>query len=618
MSFTRLLGPVLALAAPACHSDDVVVGGGPIEVTQFSVVTNRALDLLFVIDNSPSMREKQIALANAFPRLLDVLAGIDGGLPDLHIGVVTSDMGTTSAASGEPTAGVGQPGNGGCAGRGDDGALRHIDGMAARFLSTALAPDGTRVTNYTGELRDMLGALTQVGAGGCGFEQHLRAMQRAVENPLNVGFLRPDANLAVVILADEDDCSARTGALFGPEAEALGPLTSFRCFAHGVSCDEGVTTVGAKSGCRPDDASDIIAGVAPFVDALVAGRTTPRRVRVGARTGHPGRVGRERPGDVALRRRARRSARPDREASPGADRQLVLRHHRPPRRVGHRAGGAADLRGHRRSRRGNAIDVDPRVRGRRHRLLRAGGRSATVRSDARSSGGPAPDPRRPGRRHLGLGALRARDEVVTQSGVRRNQHNLLWTTARDPAPAAHVGRPSVFDRRDALRREPREAVLHRLDLRGRVALPGGELAEDSQRRARAIGPRRVARELLVGEVRVILDRPGRLDDVDPPRPVADRELGAPRRGVERGGQVHERRGPSLTVVRGAPHLDRVTGRQGGLGAVEVARRPCAVGPHDEWHGRRHRGTTTRGSGRFAVRPSPVVRPRSRRHAHGTT
>ena len=287
MSFTRLLGPVLALAAPACHSDDVVVGGGPIEVTQFSVSPNRALDILFVVDNSHSMLDKQIALANAFPRMLDVIAGVDGGLPDLHIGVVTSDMGTTSAASGEPTAGLGQPGNGGCAGRGDDGTLRQIDGMTARFLSDVAGSDGARVTNYTGELRDVFGALAQVGAGGCGFEQHLRAMQRAVENPLNAGFLRAEANLAVVILADEDDCSARTAALFGVASPSLGELTSFRCFAHGVTCDESTTSVGGKTGCRPDDESEIIASVAPFVAALRATKVDPRRVMVGAIIGDP-------------------------------------------------------------------------------------------------------------------------------------------------------------------------------------------------------------------------------------------------------------------------------------------------------------------------------------------
>ena len=53
----------------------------------------------------------------------------------------------------------------------------------------------------------MFGELALVGASGCGFEQHLSAMSRAFANPANASFLRAGANLAVVIVADEDDCS---------------------------------------------------------------------------------------------------------------------------------------------------------------------------------------------------------------------------------------------------------------------------------------------------------------------------------------------------------------------------------------------------------------------------
>src|SRR5688572_15802656 len=47
------------------------------------------LDLLFVIDNSASTREKQTVFAANFPRFVEALEAFDGGLPNLHIGVVS-------------------------------------------------------------------------------------------------------------------------------------------------------------------------------------------------------------------------------------------------------------------------------------------------------------------------------------------------------------------------------------------------------------------------------------------------------------------------------------------------------------------------------------------------
>ncbi|HEX4352210.1 MAG TPA: hypothetical protein VHZ95_04835, partial [Polyangiales bacterium] len=80
------------------------------------------VDLLFVVDNSNSMAEKQASLKAALPSLMHALTSgtrSSGGsaLPavtDLHVGVVSTDMGTP---------GVSLPGcdpNGG-----DDGRLRH-------------------------------------------------------------------------------------------------------------------------------------------------------------------------------------------------------------------------------------------------------------------------------------------------------------------------------------------------------------------------------------------------------------------------------------------------------------------------------------------------------------
>ena len=82
-------------------------------------------------------------------------------------------------------------------------------------------------------------------------EQHLEGMRRALDgtNAENNGFLRDSAHLAVIFIADEDDCSATSGALFDPTQDSvtdpLGPRTSVRCAEFGYECD------GAPIGREP-------------------------------------------------------------------------------------------------------------------------------------------------------------------------------------------------------------------------------------------------------------------------------------------------------------------------------------------------------------------------------
>jgi hypothetical protein len=270
----------------ACHSSVVV--GDLEEITTLRAVQNHNLDILFVVDNSPSMTEQQQSLAANFTRMIDVLEQLDGGLPDLHIGVVTSDMGTSSF-SGLPAPSIGQIGLGGCTGNGDNGALHHASAaLTGSFISDIGLSDGTRQKNYTGALRDVFGQIALVGAGGCGFEQHLSAMRRSFTNPANVGFIRPNANLAVVIIADEDDCSVLHPALFSADEDMFGPLTSYRCTRFGVECSpDDMTTPGTKANCEPRKTSQLIEDVQPFVDALVAQKPDPRYVMVAAIVGDP-------------------------------------------------------------------------------------------------------------------------------------------------------------------------------------------------------------------------------------------------------------------------------------------------------------------------------------------
>ncbi len=257
-------------------------------VVELPVTPNRDLDLLFVVDDSPSMLDKQINLTTNFPSFLDRLQGGLGGLPNLHVGVVTTDMGTKASGSTTPGPAIGQIGNGGCAGTGKNGALQiGAAQVTGKFLIDVEAAGGTRMRNYTGTLPEAFSAMARAGAGGCGFEQPLAAMRAALDNnPANVGFVRPEAMLGVVFLADEDDCSAKSTTLFGPESAALGPLQSFRCTRFGVTCADGgatadaMNTAGPKSGCAASTGSDFLDDVGPYREFLLGLKRDPRRIAV--------------------------------------------------------------------------------------------------------------------------------------------------------------------------------------------------------------------------------------------------------------------------------------------------------------------------------------------------
>ena len=276
----------ISLAVLAACADRTIVVGDLQEVSSFKAIPNPNLDLLFVVDNSASMSPHQQALAASFPNMMDVLSELDGGLPNLHIGVITSDLGMSATRT--PPGPPFTPGSNDCTLSGDDGLLQHAAApeLAGMFISDVADATGARVRNYTGELRDVFSKIALVGSDGCGFEQHLSAMQRALTNPANAGFIRPEANLAVIIIGDEDDCSFADGAMAGPDSPALGPLSSFRCTRFGVVCDpDDLTTPGPRTDCRPRADSSLVEDVQPFVDALLATKDDPRMVMAAAIVG---------------------------------------------------------------------------------------------------------------------------------------------------------------------------------------------------------------------------------------------------------------------------------------------------------------------------------------------
>jgi len=204
------------------------------------------VDVLFVIDNSGSMESEQANLATNFPKLatkLD-LAGFS-----YRVGVVSTDVG------------AGHYGLPSCeTALGDGGKLQH-----APQLAGCTPPKDPWIERIDGvanvpDVAAAFSCIAQLGIGGCGFEQPLEAARRALDPKLmvNPGFLRDDAALAVIYITDEDDCSAANPSLFDPSQQglhsSLGPLSSFRCFEFGVTCDVNDRTVpGPRKDCRPTE-----------------------------------------------------------------------------------------------------------------------------------------------------------------------------------------------------------------------------------------------------------------------------------------------------------------------------------------------------------------------------
>ena len=230
---------------------------------------NAGVDILFVVDNSGSMQEEQVALTGAFASFMNALETAAGGtLPDVHVGVVSTDLG------------AGPFNIAGCSGNGDNGALQSApQGPCSppddAYISDIEISPGVRDTNYVGTIAETFECIAQLGIQGCGFEQPLESMRRALNGSVqgNDGFLRAGAALAVIILSDEDDCSTANTQMFDTSqddlTDPLGPLASFRCFEFGVVCDpDDPRALGVKTDCVVREPSPYMYGTTEYVDFL--------------------------------------------------------------------------------------------------------------------------------------------------------------------------------------------------------------------------------------------------------------------------------------------------------------------------------------------------------------
>jgi hypothetical protein len=240
---------------------------------EFPVEANRNLDILFVIDDSASMGDEQASLAANFERLIQEIQSIEHGLPDLHIGVVSTDLGVG------PYAMLGDR----CTATGKMGLLQNSPPAGEtcsvprdRFISDIEGKEGERLRNYEGTLAQTFACIARLGDQGCGYEQPLEAMRRAlVTEPQNSGFLREGARLAVIFVTDEDDCSTRDHAMFD---RSLEPDNGYRCFEYGVTCDvSDPREPGEHASCRPREGSPYMYDVSEYVAFLRGLKRHPDR-----------------------------------------------------------------------------------------------------------------------------------------------------------------------------------------------------------------------------------------------------------------------------------------------------------------------------------------------------
>jgi len=229
------------------------------------------LDLLLLVDNSGSMIEEQASFTQQLPRLMQALA--TGTIRDasgavvrtatpvtsVDVGVIDSDMGTGGYLV--PTCSESN--------FGDDGILQTrgntaIAGCSASYPNFLVFASGDDPGSFAADIT----CVAALSTGGCGFEQHLEAMLKAVTPSTssttfvmgtrghadveNAGFLRPDSVLGVIVLADEDDCSAADPDLFNPDSARYAGDLNLRCFQFPEAVYPVSRYVDGLTALRPD------------------------------------------------------------------------------------------------------------------------------------------------------------------------------------------------------------------------------------------------------------------------------------------------------------------------------------------------------------------------------
>ncbi|MCB9667611.1 MAG: hypothetical protein H6715_05800 [Myxococcales bacterium] len=228
------------------------------------------IDVLFVVDNSFSMDAEQKALSAEFEAMIQILVtgdtDADGKqdnppVTDLHLGVVTTDLGIGGLDVTGPICGFSNRTEGVPAALGDDGVLQTkgdekeptCEESYPAFLAYACDDDECSTPAKESERTQLakdFACVANLGIGGCGLEQPLEAALKALsdpaaadpvtftvgqghggaDDPFNGGFLRPDSLLTIVVVTDEEDCSSPDPQMFAENVEPpVQQEIAYRC-----------------------------------------------------------------------------------------------------------------------------------------------------------------------------------------------------------------------------------------------------------------------------------------------------------------------------------------------------------------------------------------------------
>ena len=211
---TYLIAWVSCLALAACSGHDFIqtvdgggvdgggvdgggVDGGIVTQTdQFLQAAAGKTDILFVIDHSGSMKDEQDSLAQSFQDLIAGLTQIGG---DYQIAITS-----TTADDFEPYTAY-RVNDCDKTDRLPNGAFLMTPGQ---FLAFGQNP--TILSSQTMSAADMERYFTEnvaLGTCGSGFESGIKSVIDTLTNESGSGFLRADAQLDVVFVSDEDDCT---------------------------------------------------------------------------------------------------------------------------------------------------------------------------------------------------------------------------------------------------------------------------------------------------------------------------------------------------------------------------------------------------------------------------
>jgi hypothetical protein len=273
------------------------------------------VDILFVIDNSPSMSPKQKALAENIPKFIQK---IDSFGVNYHVGIVTTDVGTTVSdgatwgAGSEPSCDtfsgddgrlqditcdkrntVSPEASNACATLCPDNRFKPTDGTKyiSKIDGKTNVPTDLKLDSATGQMVDYgptnaFKCMALVGDAGCGVEGPLEAVKRAISNSANTGFIRDNSVLAVIFITDEDDCSVKAArrSELNPgyrNCNAAQPdsydcyKVDYRCMARSLTCNEPMTTASAKTGCK-ERVDNFLEPVQTYYDALLKVRSADK------------------------------------------------------------------------------------------------------------------------------------------------------------------------------------------------------------------------------------------------------------------------------------------------------------------------------------------------------